>query len=104
MGKRLPLKDGDLVVFEHHSIVWWLDAAGEPAHAWVDAGTVGVVVNATPRFIEDVEDVEDYERGGALDVTLGRIQVLVDGAAVWVSDHGSRRGGRSIRRISRRSP
>jgi hypothetical protein len=102
MGKRQPLKDGDLVVFEHSSIVWWLDAAGEPAHAWVDAGTVGVVVNATPRFIEDVED---YERGGALDVSLGRIQMLVDGAMVWVSDHGGRiRGGRSIKRISRRSP
>jgi len=101
MGKRQPLKDGDLVLFEHSSIVWWSEADGSPAHAWIDAGTVGVVVNATPRFIEDVADLV---RGEALDVTLGRIQVLVDGAAVWVADHGSRRGGRSIRRISRRSP
>jgi hypothetical protein len=102
MGKRQPLKDGDLVVFEHSSIVWWSEADGSPAHTWVEAGTVGVVVNATPSFCENVLD---FDRGAGIDVTLGRIQVLVDGAMVWVSDHGGRsRGGRSIRRISRRSP
>jgi hypothetical protein len=100
MGKRQPLKDGDLVCFEHSSIVWWNEADGSPAHTWVDAGTVGVVLLATPSFYEDVEA---HERDATPDVTLGRIQVLVDGAAVWVSDHGAR-GGRSIRRISRRSP